>query len=72
MPESLQSHLAPASACREPGHRLRHALPRPDGLERTVRDYRPAADAATVGVDRVEEPPVAGEGLVAQPRHAVD
>src|SRR5919107_5998491 len=65
MLESLHSLLAPASSRREPGYRLRHALPRPDGLERPVRVYRPAVDAATVGVDRVEEPPVAGEGLVA-------
>src|SRR5918994_4121595 len=58
---ALISRGAPASASREPGHRLRHALPRPDRLQRTLRIYRPAVDTTAVGVDRVEESPVAGE-----------
>src|SRR5215217_9023686 len=69
---ALISRCAPASARREPGHRLRHTLPRPDRLQRTLRSYRPAVDATAVGVDRVEEPPVAGEGLIAEPKHALD
>src|SRR5215208_6796729 len=69
---ALISRCAPASARREPGHRLRHTLPRPYRLQRTLRSYRPAVDATAVGVDRVEESPVAGEGLVAEPRHALD
>src|SRR5215217_3531212 len=68
----LESHLTPASARREPGHRRRHALPRPDRLQRARCADRPAIDAAVVGVDDVEEPPVAGEVLVPQTGHAVD
>src|SRR5829696_4636242 len=69
---ALISRCAPASARRQPGHRLRHTLPRPDRLQRTLRSYRPAVDTTAVGVDRVEEATVAGESLVAEPRHAVD
>src|SRR5215210_4676423 len=68
----LASRSAPASARREPGHRRRQATPRPDRLERALGIDRPAVDAAAVDVDRIEEPPVAGEVLVAEPRHAVD
>src|SRR5215218_9108447 len=68
---ALMSRCAPASARREPGHRLRHTLPRPYRLEQPLGLYRPAVDATAVGIDRVEESPVAGEGLVAEPRHAL-
>jgi hypothetical protein len=56
---ALISRCAPASASREPGHRLRHTLPRPDRLQRTLRLYRPAVDTTAVGVDRVEKASVA-------------
>src|SRR5829696_3847075 len=64
--ERLETHLAPASARREPGHRSRQAAPRPDRLQRTLRLHRPAVDAATLSVDRVEEPTVACEVLIPQ------
>src|SRR6266516_4968459 len=53
------------SACGQPCHRRRHAFELADGLEAAVGSDRPAEDALGVGVDRVEEAPVARDPLVA-------
>src|SRR5213078_2016841 len=55
------------SACGEPCHRRGHALELADGLEAPVAADRPAEDALGVGVDRVQEAPIARDGFVADP-----
>src|SRR5690349_21444367 len=60
-------YAASTSTRRQSGDRRRQPVPGPDGVEVAVVDT-PREDASPIGVERVEEAPIAAEILVSQAR----